>query len=306
MYPDDSKSNVGAIYAIGDWTRRYKVEEDNEQKLKGNMFNHQPRNIGSLAAITPAVKFLLILNTAIYFIDSFTNPEPQFRFLVNLFSLPSHWWLHYDVGQLFTYMFVHGSVPHLVMNMLGLYFIGPTVERTIGAYRFFILYYLSGIIGGLGWSLLAGPHEICLGASGAVMGILGAFGALYPNAEVLLIIFPFFPIKAWKLVLAFIGLEFFQTFVHPIYGGIANAAHLMGGIAGCSYALALKHPHFLHDLKHRLSGDHSRSKSRAKRNSSNGDTLSREEVDRILDKIGKEGMGALTPRERELLKRATR
>ncbi len=258
---------------------------------------YEPRDIGSMRGITPSVKFLLILNVAVFLL------EALFRIpLSGLFALPAHWWNTWSFGQLFTYMFVHGSFSHILMNMLGLFFIGPTMERTLGSYRFFILYYLSGVLGGLGWSLLAQQGHYCVGASGAVMGILGAFAALYPNARVVLIFLPFFPIKAWILVSVLIGLEFFQTFVHPIFGGIANAAHLMGAVAGFAYAFSLKHPHVIAELKAKL-GKAPKAKPRP---APRPQTLSKEEVDAILDKIGKEGMGALTPQEREKLKRATR
>lgn len=272
------------------------------------MFNHTPRNIGGLSGITPAVKFLLILNVAVYFIDSLTHPVPMFRFLVNTFSLQPHWWVHFEIGNLFTYMFVHGGFVHLLMNMLVLFFIGPTVERTVGSYRFFILYYISGILGGLGWSLLADPNGPgCVGASGAVMGILGAFGALYPQAQLLL--WFVIPVRAWVLVLVLAIWELHETITTPVVGGIANAAHLVGGIAGFSYAMALKHPQFIAGLKSKLPGfgsSRSRPGSKSRTTTPGGERLSKEEIDRILDKIGKEGMGALTPREREMLKRATR
>ncbi len=262
------------------------------------MFNHTPRNIGSMAAITPAVKFLLILNIAIFLIEVIFGVP-----LSKLFALPAKWWSVWSFGNLFTYMFVHANTGHLLMNMMGLYFIGPTVERTLGSYRFFILYYLSGILGGLGWSLLAAPGTGCVGASGAIFGILAAFAVLYPTAEVVLIFLPFFPIKAWKIVLAFACWELIQTVANPIHGHIANAAHLVGGIAGFAYAMAIKHPHLIAELKNKFSASKpSRSQKTAPRN----ETLSKEEIDRILDKIGKEGMGALSLREREMLKKATR
>ena len=253
-----------------------------------------------MATITPAVKFLLILNIAVFLIEVLLRIP-----LSGLFALPAVWWKTWSFGSLFTYMFVHANSTHLLVNMLGLFFIGPVVEQTIGSYRFFVLYYLSGILGGLGWSLLAAPGSACVGASGALMGILGAFGALYPNAKLLL--WFVLPIKAWLLVTLLIIWELYETVgVHKI-GGIANAAHLVGAVAGICYAMTLKHPDLLHELKGKLPG-FGKSVPKAKPRAPDGshERLSKEEVDRILDKIGKEGMGALTPREREMLKKATR
>jgi len=264
------------------------------------MFDHQPRNIGSMAGITPAVKFLLVLNVSVFLI------EMLFGFpLSNLFALPAVWWKTLSFGNLFTYMFVHANSSHLFVNMIGLFFIGPTVEQTVGSYRFFVLYYMSGILGGLGWSLLATPGTWCVGASGGLMGILGAFGALYPNATLLL--WFILPVKAWLLVSVLAVWELYETIGDHKTGGIANAAHLVGGVVGFSYAMALKHPHLADELKAKLSGwKSSSSRHRPRQSAPSQERLSKEEIDRILDKIGREGMGALTPRERELLKRATR
>lgn len=258
-----------------------------------------PSNIGSMRGITPAVKYLLILNIAVYLIEGW------FRIpLRNLFALQADWLQQFGIGQLFTYMFVHANMTHLLMNMVTLFFIGPTVEQTLGSYRFFILYYLSGILGGLGWSLLAPEYAACLGASGAVMGILGAFGALYPNATLLL--WFVLPVKTWLLVIGLAIWELSEMIGgDPMVGGVANAAHLMGGIAGFCYAFSLKHPHVVQELKSRFPAL-GKTAPKAKRPAARNETLSKADIDRILDKIGKEGMGALTPREREMLKKATR
>ncbi len=251
-----------------------------------------------MRGITPATKYLLIISIGAFLIErGFGIP------LRNMFALQADWMRHLAVGQLFTYMFVHANFNHLLMNMLGLFFIGPTVERTLGSYRFFILYYLSGILGGLGWSLLAPEYAACLGASGAIMGILGALGALYPNAKLLL--WFVIPVRTWVLVLGLAIWELHETITTPMIGGIANAAHLMGGIAGFSYAFSLRHPHVIQQLKNKLPFL-GKGKPKPQRSASRGETLSKAEIDHILDKIGKEGMGALTHREREMLKKATR
>ncbi|MCF7817908.1 MAG: rhomboid family intramembrane serine protease [Kiritimatiellales bacterium] len=258
----------------------------------------EPSNIGSMRGITSSVKYLLIVNIAVYLIEGW------FHFpLRDMFSLQADWMKQLAFGQLFTYMFVHANFKHLFMNMLTLFFIGPTVERTLGSYRFFILYYLSGILGGLGWSLLAPTYASCLGASGAIMGVLGAFGALYPNSTLLL--WFVLPIKTWVLVAGLGIWELFETIGHPKIGGIANAAHLMGGIAGFMYAFSLRHPHIIQSLKAKLPSL-GKANPKSARQAAGGAVLSKAEIDHILDKIGKQGMGALTPREREMLKNATR
>ena len=258
------------------------------------IFYNTPQHIGSMSGMTPSVRFLLILNISIFLI------ERVLRFpFTGFFALPAIWWETLSFGRLFTYMFVHGSFNHLFVNMLGLFFIGSTVERTIGSYRFFILYYLSGILGGLGWSLLAPAGSVCVGASGGVMGILGAFGALYPNARLLL--WFFFPVRAWVLVVVLILWELSETIHAPRIGGIANAAHLIGAIAGVFYALGLKYPDGLNSLKIW------QTKQRRKNRVMPGEQpVSSAEINRILDKIGREGMGALSASERAALQQATR
>jgi len=256
-------------------------------------YYQEPGNIGSMRGITPAVKALLIANIAIYFIEAvFGIPFSYY------FKLSSVWYRHLAVGQLFTYMFIHAGFSHLLMNMLGLFFLGPITERRMGSYRFLVMYIVSGMLGGLGWSLLAPGHSYCVGASGAVMGVLGAFAAFYPNATLLLWLVV--PIKAWVLVLILAFWELSQTIYDPMIGGIANAAHLGGGLAGYIFALTLKNPMLFRKLKSRRYGSASR------RTVSSAGTVPREEIDRIFDKIGAEGIGALTPRERELLRKATR
>ena len=249
----------------------------------------EPREIGNMRGITPAVKYLLILNIAVFYIEVLFHIP-----LRSWFSLQADWLRIMQPGQLFTYMFVHANFNHLLMNMLTLFFIGPTVERTIGSYRFFILYYLSGILGGLGWSLLAPSGSASLGASGAIMGVLGAFGAFYPNSTLLL--WFVLPIKTWVLILGLILWELYETINTPIIGGIANAAHLVGCIAGVAYALSLKKGFFRSSPSFR---NHSRSPS-------SPTDLSQKETDRILEKVRRQGIGALTPAEREKIRRATR
>jgi membrane associated rhomboid family serine protease len=235
--------------------------------------------------MTFGVQMLLIVNIAAYIIEYF------FHFPLSWFcALRSEWWTYFGVWQLFTYQFIHQGLGHLLANMLGLYFLGPETERALGTNRFFILYFLSGVLGGLGWSLLSPPGISCVGASGAVFGILGAYAALYPNRELILIFLPFMPIKAWVFVLLLGAYEF----MHTLAGAgshIANAAHLGGGIAGYVYAFVISRPDFPKRLFRR-------------RAPSPAPHVDHKEIDRILDKAARDGMHTLTRRERDLLKRA--
>jgi len=240
---------------------------------------------GNPTEMTFGVQMLLFANIAAYVI------EYVFHFPLSRFgALQVGWWTTYSVWQLITYQFIHQGFGHLLSNMMGLYFLGPETERTLGTNRFFALYFLSGILGGLGWSLLS-PYGSCVGASGAVFGILGAYAALYPNRELILIFFPFMPIKAWLFVLL-IGLyEFVNTLALGVGGHIANAAHLGGGIVGYIYATIIGRPDIMHKL-----GEKFRPKEKQ--------PVSRAEIDRILDKAALQGMHSLTSHERDQLKRA--
>jgi membrane associated rhomboid family serine protease len=240
---------------------------------------------GNPNQMTFGVQLLLIFNIAAYVI------EHLFHFPLSAFcALRADWWTTFSVWQLITYQFIHQGLGHLFSNMLGLYFLGPEVERTLGTNRFFALYFLSGVLGGLGWSLLSPSYAFCIGASGAVFGILGAYAALYPNRELILIFLPFFPIKAWIFVIL-LGAYEFMHMLGGSGGTIANSAHLGGGIAGYIYATLIGRPDLLHKLKEKF-GPQERP------------PVSRDEIDRILDKAAQHGMHTLTKTERNQLKRA--
>lgn len=202
--------------------------------------------------------------------------------------------------QLVTYLLVHGGVFHILLNMLGLYFIGPETERAIGTRQFYILYLLSGVLGGVGWLLISDtPWAVCIGASGALFGILGAFAALFPNRMITLLVFFVLPVtmKAWVLAVSLAGVELLFLLSSP-GGGIAYSAHLAGGIAGYLYAT----------IVFRRGGAGARFDLSRVRTMLAGwrSPASEQEIDRVLDKVSREGIHSLTRRERETLERASR
>ncbi|MBP7830707.1 MAG: rhomboid family intramembrane serine protease [Kiritimatiellae bacterium] len=218
------------------------------------------------------------------------------RFLgLSLLSVRSGW-----IWTPFTYLFLHGGVFHLLMNMLILFFLGPETERALGSRKFMLLYLLSGLLGGVGWLLIEkSPLAYCIGASGAVFGILGAFAALFPDRPITVLVFYILPVtlRAWVLA-AILGLVELMFLLSPGAGNVAYAAHLAGGLAGYFYALGL------------VRGSRGMSpgwRSLARRfRPPPADGPDPRELDRILDKIAGQGLHSLTPREREWLDRASR
>jgi membrane associated rhomboid family serine protease len=249
-------------------------------------------HFGDPGGLTYGVQLLLILNIAAYVIDVMIYPIHTFL------ELHADWWTHLGVWELVTYQFLHSpdSLMHIIFNMLALFFIGPEVERGVGTNRFFILYLLSGVLGGLGWSLLSLPTSTCIGASGSVFGVLGAFAALYPQRE--LYIWGILPVKAWLLVVIFGSYELVNVLNGP-GGTIANAAHLGGGIAGYIFATVIGRPDIMRKIRNAMD-----SKEKPSWEKYNKRPVSRAEIDRILDKAAQHGMHSLNAAERDTLKRA--
>jgi len=136
-----------------------------------------------------------------------------------------------------SYMFLHSlaSPWHLIFNMLALWMFGASVEQTWGTERFVRYYFVCGIGGGLTQlvvNLLFGnPDQMVLGASGAIYGVLLAFGMLFPNQEVLVSFL--FPIKAKYFVAIFGAVAFLGSFRSD--SAVSNLAHLGGMIFGFIY-----------------------------------------------------------------------
>lgn len=135
--------------------------------------------------------------------------------------------------QLVTYAFMHGSLAHIFFNMFALYMFGGAIEETFGA-RNFTLYYFVCLLSAAFTQLLVVKYfthdfEPTLGASGAIFGLLLAFGMLYPQQRLMLIFLPI-PIPAWLFVIGYGMVEL----VLGVGGWQANVAHFahLGGMLG--------------------------------------------------------------------------
>jgi membrane associated rhomboid family serine protease len=133
--------------------------------------------------------------------------------------------------QVVTYMFLHGGFLHILFNMLSLWMFGSELENVWGARQFTKFFFICGIGAGLLTVLFSPGSAIpTIGASGAVYGILAAFGILFPNR---IIIFYIFPIPAKWFVLIVGAMAFFSSF--SAGSGIAHIAHLGGMLCGLIY-----------------------------------------------------------------------
>ena len=191
---------------------------------------YQTRNFSfGGGSMTPAVKFLLIVNTAVFIVQIFLD-----RYIVLLFGLvPRSVWQDLYLWQLFTYQFLHGGLFHLLFNMLALWMFGCTLERRWGS-EFFLKYYFVSVIGGGILNTLFVPDQMgpSIGASAGVYGILLAFGLIYPNQ---IVYFYFlFPIKM-KHFVWIIGAIALYSSVTSGQSGIAHLAHLGGMVFGYLY-----------------------------------------------------------------------
>ncbi len=195
--------------------------------------------LSSSGFFPPGVKWLLISNIAlfvVYFFAVRTGAGGLFQY----FKLIPRAVIHLAaVWQLVTYMFLHDpfGFGHILFNMLTLWMFGTDLERAWGTRRFLKFYFLCGAGAGLcvvAANLIAGtPDTATIGSSGAIYGVLLAFGMLFPNATVL---FSFlFPIKAKYFVMILGAIAFLSSLGAGENTGVSNVAHLGGMIFGYLY-----------------------------------------------------------------------
>jgi len=143
-----------------------------------------------------------------------------------------------------TSIFAHGGLLHIAGNSIFLYFFGPVLERQIGTRRFTALFLLSGVLAGLGQIglgfVLGSPVRGVLGASGAIMAIMGGLTVLAPHIRVYL--YFILPIPLWVLTIGYVFLSLFGMLgtTTGVMTNIAHGAHLSGLVLGLAYAWYLK------------------------------------------------------------------
>jgi len=142
-------------------------------------------------------------------------------------------WKKYFLWQLATYIFLHGGITHLLFNLLALWMFGGELESYWGSRKFLRYFLFCGIGAGI-CTVIFTPYQFIpvIGASGAIYGILLAFGWLFPNR--LIYIYLLFPIPAKYMVIIFGLIELFSS-MEGTGGGVAHLTHLGGLLFGLSY-----------------------------------------------------------------------
>ena len=300
--------------------------------------------------IPTMTKNLLVVNV-LAFIATFVLERSGID-LTRMFGL--HFFLasEFRVYQFFTYMFLHGGFTHILFNMFALWMFGSVIERVWGPKKFLFYYICCGVGAGMTQELVqyisyqmegiaayqyvsAGGVQMTtdayinlwttIGASGAVYGILLAFGMIFPNERLFIIPFPF-PIKAKWLIVGYIAIELFSAMSGP-GDGVAHMAHLGGMLFGFLLIRYWQHHpdssgrygrsngmDFFDNMKRKF--EESQRKRRANmdlnreepdpRRESDEEYNARqrrnqEEIDAILDKIRKSGYDSLTKEEKRRL-----
>jgi len=246
-----------------------------------------------MPAVTPVVKWLLIINISIFVVSAISNPFG--KLMAELFPVYPAGFTSIQIWRFVTYQFMHGGVGHVLFNMLVLYFFGPMLERQWGSRKFLKFYLICGATGGVLYTLLVWlgvmRPGILIGASGAIYGLLAAGAILYPNLKVYVMgIFPL-PLMMLAIILAAVS---FLNFIGGDNAG-GEAAHLAGMAMGAVYVL----------WKPWLAGRMQRSENARWSNRLAQERAIQAEVDRILDKINSHGIASLTRQEKKTLKQAS-
>jgi membrane associated rhomboid family serine protease len=191
--------------------------------------------------LPPITRNLLIANVAVYLLQLLLGdtlvlhfalwPWGPDRFLPTADGLIA---IGFRPWQLVTYAFMHGGTTHILFNMLGLYMFGGPIERLFGGREFLLYYVVCLVVAALAQLMVVQwfTHGFypTLGASGAIFGVLLAFGMMYPHERVMLL-FPPIPMPAWLFVIGYAVVELVLG-VTGTQAGVAHFAHLGGMLGG--------------------------------------------------------------------------
>jgi membrane associated rhomboid family serine protease len=242
--------------------------------------------------ITPAVKYLIVACSAIFVFQLLFRPQ-----WFTLLGLTPFFFWRGSIWQPVTYMFLHGGIFHLLLNMFVLWMFGTALESTWGSKRFLKFYFICGIGAGILNAAVTPASPVpTIGASGAIYGLLMAFGILFPEQPIY--IWGIVPVRAKYFVIG-IGVIEFLTAVGTSRSGIAHFAHLGGMLFGLVY---MKWNDWRRSFSARRNEKREEHALRTALERHREEQRLREEIDRLLDKAAREGIHSLTAEEHEHLR----
>lgn len=284
---------------------------------------HHPYSPGGWSGPQSAIAWIVLINVIVYVADALSDYQISgwTAARVNTIKQPWLWW------QFVTYGFTHDKAfNHIFFNMLTLWLFGREIEYLYGRAEFTRLYLVLITAGGVLWSItnvISGSPDIGLvGASGAVVGIFLLFCLHFPRRTILL--FFFLPVPAWVAGLFLIVPDVLGALQVSTKGQIAYSVHLTGAVLAALYyyqgwnfgrALEALGWQNLADRWHYWTRRRPRLRVRSPGDIPPPDDDDAEEdeafeklqreVDRILDKIAREGTESLTRQERRTMQRAS-
>lgn len=296
---------------------------------------YRPSGLGGFSFFPPVIKNLMIINGIVFLIEML-GQQISIGYGYTFNDVLTRYFALIPLGygfypwQLITYQFMHGGFMHIFFNMFALWMFGMEIENLWGSKKFLTFYLMCGIAAGIFQlvfpPLFNEPLAPTIGASGAIFGVLIAFGMLFPNRYIF--IWFLIPLKAKYFVALYVLIEFFSL---PSGGDVAHLAHLGGALAGFIYLMIDRKRATAYG---RYSGPTSNSSVSpgsffdAFRNAKNvfkkkgndvqeanfyeihdsrkDEEISQEDIDQILDKISKSGYQNLSEKEKKILFEASK
>jgi membrane associated rhomboid family serine protease len=287
--------------------------------LEDRDYMRQPE-YGRRTSLTVA---LIIVNALVFLFELLVSGNSHSLFIEDhYFALSEEGLKNGFVWQLLTFQFMHAGLLHILANCWAIYVFGRAIEETLGWKKFLILYLSSGVVGGIcqvlaGWlwpGLFGGP---VVGASAGGLGLMAAYAVLFPERELMLLLFFILPIRltAKMLLLSSVVITV-ALIIFPI-SHIANAAHLGGMLTGVIFIRQfIQGRGWQWEFPSRRAAPRELVSTRAGKGSFwrsaasppdedlSTDEFVKSEVDPILDKISRKGIHSLTERERQILEKA--
>ena len=205
-------------------------KRDSVVRRKPNPLLNSFNNI--ISAIKSSYSLTILILAIVSYLLQFIIPGYSYYFALSPFDIFSRPW------TLVTHIFLHSGPIHLLFNMMFLFFLGPELERRIGGKKFLTVFFISGIIAAIGYSLwsvfILKQHSTAVGASGALFGIFACLAVLAPN---IVIYVYFIPMKIPYALIFFVLLDILLIESGDL---VARSAHLSGVVAGLAFGKHLK------------------------------------------------------------------